>query len=94
MSEHMVHIKNVTNVTQRYTKINVNVTKQNIASIEIPATEFQTKCMKLFINMLSITYSVLKSITHQRISTSKSFGAGPSLVLSQKLDKSLHELYS
>ena len=79
MSEHMIYIKNVTNVTQTLHQNVTNVTKQNIASKEILTIEFHTKYMKLFVNMLSIIVycSIQNSITHQRIFTLKSFGAGP-----------------
>ena len=48
MSEHMIYIKNVTNVTQTLHQNVTNVTKQNIASKEILTIEFHTKYMKLF----------------------------------------------
>ena len=48
MSEHMIYIKNVTNVTQMLHQNVTNVTKQNIASKEILTIEFHTKYMKLF----------------------------------------------
>ena len=50
MSEHMIYIKNVTNVTQTLHQNVTNVTKQNIASKEILTIEFHTKYMKLFVN--------------------------------------------
>ena len=53
MSEHMIYIKNVTNVTQMLHQNVTNVTKQNIAK-EILTIEFHTKYMKLFVNMLYI----------------------------------------
>ena len=43
MSEHMIYIKNVTNVTQTLHQHVTNVTKQNIASKEILTIEFHTK---------------------------------------------------
>ena len=55
MSEHMIFIKNVTNVTQALHQNVTNVTKQNIASKEILTIEFHTKYMKLFVNMWPIT---------------------------------------
>ena len=54
MSEHMIYIKNVTNVNQTLHQYVTNVTKQNIASEEIPTMDFHTKYKKLFRNMLSI----------------------------------------
>ena len=59
MSEHMIYIKNVTNVT-----------KQNIASKEILTIEFHTKYMKLFVNMLSVICVLLNTKFHN---TSKNF---------------------
>ena len=56
MSEHLIYIKNVTNVTQTLHQNVTNVTKQNIASKEILTMEFHTKYMKLFVNMLYIIY--------------------------------------
>ena len=56
MSEHVIYIKNVTNVTQTLQQNVTNVTKQNIASTEILTIEFHTKYMKLFVNMLYIIY--------------------------------------
>ena len=50
MSEHMIYIKNVTNVTQTLHQNVTNVTKQNIASKEILTIEFHMKYMKLFVN--------------------------------------------
>ena len=61
MSEHMIYIKNVTNVTKMLHQNVTNVTRQNIASKEIPTIEFHTKYMKLFVNMLSIICVLLKS---------------------------------
>ena len=52
MSEHMIYIKNVTNVTQTLHQNVTNVTKQNIASKEILTIEFHTKYMKLFVNVV------------------------------------------
>ena len=46
MSEHMIYVKNVTNVTQTLHQNVTNVTKQNIASKEILTIEFHTKYMK------------------------------------------------
>ena len=43
MSEHMIFIKNVTNVTQALHQNVTNVTKQNITSKEILTIEFHTK---------------------------------------------------
>ena len=59
MSEHMIYIKNVTNVT-----------KQNIASKEILTIEFHTKYMKLLVNMLSVTCVLLNTKFHN---TSENF---------------------
>ena len=42
MNEHMIYIKNVTNVTQTLQQNVTNVTKQNIASKEILTIEFHT----------------------------------------------------
>ena len=58
MSEHMIFIKNVTNVTQT---LHQNVTKQNIASKEILTIEFHRKYMKLFVNMLSVVCVLLNT---------------------------------
>ena len=79
MSEHMIYIKNVTNVTQTLHQNITNVTKQNIASKEILTIEFHTKYMKLFVICCpsSVYCSIQNSITHQRIFTLKSFWAGP-----------------
>ena len=77
MSEHMIYIKNVTNVTQTLHQNVTNVTKQNIASKEILTIEFHTKYMKLFVNMLSIICVLLNTKFHQRIFTLISFGARP-----------------
>ena len=70
MSEHMIYIKNVTNVTPRLHQNVANVTKQNIASKEILTIEFHTKYMKLFVNMLSIIYVLLNTKFHN---TSENF---------------------
>ena len=59
MSEHMIYIKNVTNMT-----------KQNTASKEILTIEFHTKYMKLFVNMLSIICVLLNTKFHN---TSENF---------------------
>ena len=59
MSEHMIYIKNVTNVT-----------KQNIASKEILTIEFHMKYMKLFVNMLSVICVLLNTKFHN---TSENF---------------------
>ena len=64
MSEHMIYIKNVTNVTQTLHQNVTNVTKQNIASKEILTIEFHTKYMKLFVNMLSIICVLLNTKFH------------------------------
>ena len=56
MSEHVIYIKNVTNVTQTLHQNVTNVTKQNIVSKEILTIEFHTKYMKLFVSMLYIIY--------------------------------------
>ena len=64
MSEHMIYIKNVTNVTQTLHQNVTNVTKQNIASKEIPTIDFHTKYMKLFVNMLSIICVLLNTKFH------------------------------
>ena len=72
ISEHMIYIKNVTNVTQTLHENVTNVTKQNIASKEILTIEFHTKYMKLFVNICcpsSVYCSIQNSITHQRIFT-------------------------
>ena len=74
MSEHMIYIKNVTNVTQTLHQNVTNVTKQNIASKEILTIEFHTKYMKLFVRMLSVICALLnKNSITQRIFTLKSF---------------------
>ena len=70
MSEHMIYIKNVTNVTQRLHQNVTNVTKQNIASKEILTIEFYTKYMKLFVNMLSVICVLLNTTFHN---TSENF---------------------
>ena len=70
MSEHMIYIKNVTNVTQTLHQNVTNVTKQNIASKEILTIEFHTKYMKLFVNMLSIICVLLNTKFHN---TSENF---------------------
>ena len=49
MSEHMIYIKNITNVTQTLHQNVTNVTKQNIASKEMPTTEFHTNIYEIFI---------------------------------------------
>ena len=71
MSQHIIYIKNVTNVTQTLHQNVTNVTQQNTASKEILTIEFHTKYMKLFVNMLSVICVLLNtySITHQRIFT-------------------------
>ena len=61
MSEHMIFIKNVTNVTQALHQNVANVTKQNIASKEILMIEFHTKYMKLLVNMLSVICVLLNT---------------------------------
>ena len=61
MSEHMIYIKNVTNVTWTLHQNVTNVTKQNIASKEILMIEFHTKYMKLFVNMLSVICVLLNT---------------------------------
>ena len=70
MSEHMIYIKNVTNVTQTLHQNVANVTKQNIASKEILTIEFHTRYMKLFVNMLSIICVLLNTKFHN---TSENF---------------------
>ena len=70
MSEHVIYIKNVTNVTQTLHQNVTNVTKQNIASREILMIEFHTKYMKLFVNMLSIICVLLNTKFHN---TSENF---------------------
>ena len=70
MSEHMIYIKNVTNVTQTLHQNVTNVTKQNIASKEILTIEFHTMYMKLFVNMLSVICVLLNSKFHN---TSENF---------------------
>ena len=70
MSERMIYIKNVTNVTQTLHQNVTNVTKQNIASKEILTIEFHTKYMKLFVNMLSIICVLLNTKFHN---TSENF---------------------
>ena len=70
MSEHMIYIKNVTNVTQTLQQNVANVTKQNIASKEILTIEFHTKYMKLFVNMLSVICVLLNTKFHN---TSENF---------------------
>ena len=70
MSEHMIYIKNVTNVTQTLHQNVTNVTKQNIASKEILTIEFHTKYMKLFVNMLSVICILLNTKFHN---TSENF---------------------
>ena len=70
MSEHMIYIKNVTNVTKTLHQNVTNVTKQNIASKEIPTIEFHTKYMKLFVNMLSIICVLLNT---KFLNTSENF---------------------
>ena len=64
MSEHMIYIKNVTNVTQTLHQNVTNVIKQNIASKEILTIEFHTKFMKLFVNMLSVICVLLNTKFH------------------------------
>ena len=70
MSEHMIYIKHVTNVTQTLHQNVTNVTKQNIASKEILTIEFHTKYMKLFVNMLSVICVLLNTKFHN---TSENF---------------------
>ena len=70
MSEHMIYIKNVTNVTQTLHQNVTNVTKQNIASKEILTIEFHTKYLKLFVNMLSVICVLLNTKFHN---TSENF---------------------
>ena len=64
MIEDMIYIKNVTNVTQMLHQNVTNVTKQKIASKEIPSIEFHIKYMKLFVNMLSIICVLLNAKFH------------------------------
>ena len=61
MREHMIYIKNFTNVTEMLHQIVTNVIKQKIASKEIPTIEFHTKYMKLFVNMLFIICVLLNT---------------------------------
>ena len=79
MSEHMIFIKNVTNVTQALHQNVTNVTKQNIASTEILTIEFHSKYMKLFVNTLSVICVLLNTKFHNTSENFylKSFGAGP-----------------
>ena len=70
MSEHMIYIKNVTNMTQTLHQNVTNVTKQNIASREILTLEFHTKYMKLFVNMLSVICVLFNTKFHN---TSENF---------------------
>ena len=70
MSEHMIYIKNVTNVTHTLHQNVTNVTKQNIASKEILTIEFHTKYMNLFVNMLSVICVLLNTKFHN---TSENF---------------------
>ena len=70
MSEHMIYIKNVTNMTQTLHQNVTNVTKQNIASKEILTIEFHTKYMKLYVNMLSVICVLLNTKFHN---TSENF---------------------
>ena len=72
MSEHMIYIKNVTNVTQTLHQNATNVTKQNIASKEILTIESHTKYMKLFVNtsMLFVICVLLSTKFHN---TSENF---------------------
>ena len=70
MNEHMVYIKNVTNVTQTLHQNVTNVTKQNIAPKEILTIKFHTKYMKLFVSMLSVTCVFLNTKFHN---TSENF---------------------
>ena len=64
MSEHMIYIKNVTNVTKTLHQNVTNVSKQNIAFKEIPTIEFHTKYRKLFAHMLSIICILLNTKFH------------------------------
>ena len=95
MSEHMIYIKNVTNVTQTLHQNVTNVTKQNIASKEILTIEFHTKYMKLFVNMLSVICVLLNTKFHN---TSENFYFLICyffyFVQSHKRDQSLRGLYS
>ena len=70
MSEHMIYIKNVTNVTQTLHQNVTNMTKQNVASKEILTIEFHTKYMKLFVNMLFVICVLLNTKFHN---TSENF---------------------
>ena len=49
MSEHMIYIKNVTNVTQTLHQNVTNVTKQNIASKEILTIEFHYEVYEIIL---------------------------------------------
>ena len=63
MSEHMIHTKNVTNVTQSLHQNITNVTKQNIASKEIPTIEFEI----VIVDMLSIICVLLDTKFHNTL---------------------------
>ena len=96
MSENMIYIKNVTNVTQRLHQNVTNVTKQNITSKEILTIEFHTKYMKLFVNMMSVICVLLNTKFHN---TSENFyfeviWSRTIVSCSHKRDQSLHGLYS
>ena len=95
MSEHMIYIKNVTNVIKTLHQNVTNMT--DIASKEIPTMEFYTidKYLKLFV-MLSIICVLLNTefITLQWIFTWSHFGAVTIFVRSHKRDQSLHGLSS
>ena len=64
ISEHMIYIQNVPNVTETLHQNVTNVTKQNFASYEIPTIEFHKKYMELFVNMLSIICVLLNTKFH------------------------------
>ena len=64
MSEHMIYIKNVTNVTKMLHQNVTKVTIPNIASKEILMIEFYTKYMNLFVNMLFIICVLLNTKFH------------------------------
>ena len=77
MSEHLIYVTNVTNVTRTLHQNVTNMTEQNIASKEIPMREFHTKYMELFVNMLSI---ICASLNKKFLYTSEKFYFEVSLV--------------
>ena len=96
MSEHMIYIKNVTNVTQTLHQNVANVTKQNIASKEILMIEFHMKYMKLFVYVdrhlciaqYKIPLHIREYLLWSHLEQDHSF------VQSHKRDQSLHGLQS